>query len=790
MTEYIKRTNAEHPLPVSLSYVSGVDQNFYTVTTFSTQNLIVEHMSIHDDRHEYFNFLTQKYEKVNNYDDVLVDSLATVSDNNRVKSHSSDPTKYLLRGDDGWFEMNCPIDEQFDANAFRCVPIPVCHNKQVGVHGMTENLLDRLVLNHRTPRVVDDDNVQSEEIHRTIYLRCVEGGSAVVEECPNGYLFDVSQGRCVMRNDCENRPDGYVLSQFPESLNIDQYMICRDGDTVIQSCPVGQIFDRRLMSCVEAHPCQFNGAGHTYITNDIGPTQFYKCQDSENSILITCINRVFVNDEYQCSGDSRCSVFENGTGTQIKVFDDEILSYDQGILVCDNYNVIKNIDCDDTNILENRIYNNRFVPMINLPKEIYSIADSKCVSFDFSLVRQNNDTFGIESVPNDYNIKFETAFTGRTSSADRLIDITRIDSVVSSYARDFNFVGFNFLNEQEINCVQGSLYDIFEGRRLNLCTSDDNFRQIIIRPNEFYKSKNVLLEVDSDYREYCAARLDNNMSQIFIFDNFLETFSVNIRQFDECHNILNKIHIKYTTIDGKYTTVQPEYNFKSVNDQKNIERYAENIQNSEDTIPVLFDPFEHIETVKPLFNPFAENTIARDLPDFPDLFPPYPPPRPPPPPPPVIPEPEPEPELTLRNKFLNYSCFFSLPTFKMSHCDVVDDHIIEAIANIRQNVQVHDDCVNAEGIKNVINAYVYLGNDIGCRTEFTDDGTIHVNRVNEPTKFMNLTTQSNDGIKYNHWIHTNDGINYLACPHNLYNSNRFTCSVESNRLYYMQDLQN
>nr|QBI90300.1 p95/vp91 [Trichoplusia ni single nucleopolyhedrovirus] len=781
MTEYIKRTNAEHPLPASLSYVSGVDQHFYTVTTFSTQNLIVEHRSVHDDRHEYFNFLTQKYENVNhdNDYDLIVDSVAVVSDNNRVKSHSNDPTKYLLRGDDGWIEMNCPIDEHFDVNVFRCVPIPVCQDKEVGAHGMTEKLLDKLVLNHRTPRIVADNGSETEDIHPTMYLRCVEGGSAVVEECPNGYLFDATQSRCVMRNDCEGRPDGYVLSQFPESLNINEYMVCRNGDTTIQSCPFGQIFDRRLMSCVEAHPCQFNGAGYTYITDNIGPTQFYKCQDFENSILITCINRVFVNDEYQCTGDSRCSVFENGTGAQIKVFEDEIMSYDQGVLICDNYDVIKNIDCDDTNIIENRIYNNRFVPMINLPTEIYSSTESECVPFDSTLIRKNNDFYGIENVPNDYNIEFNTSFVGHIDRLENLITFDRLDNMVS-FAREFGFVGINFLSKEPINCMNGYLYDIFEGRRLNFCPNNNFVFPIIISPNEFFKSKIAKIEADVDYKEYCAARLDTD-NNLLKFNDFLESISVNIRQFDECHSILDKIHIKYTTINRKYTTLQPEYTFKSVNSSKNIERYAENIPNSKDTIPVLFDPFEHMETVEPLFNPFIQQEIARDLPDFPDEWTPPPNPRPP--------IPEPEPELTLRNKLLDYSCFFSLPTFKMTTCDVVNDHIIEAIANIRRNVQVHDDCVNAEGIANVINAYVYLGNNIGCRTEFTDDGTIRVNRVNEPNKFMDLNSQSNDGTKYNKWIHTN-GINYMACPTHLYDRDQFKCDVESNKLYYMEDLQN
>nr|UVZ35107.1 VP91 [Melanchra picta nucleopolyhedrovirus] len=773
LTEYSRRTNALHPLPDTLSYVSEVDQHEYVVRTISTNDLSQIGVETHDDRIETFNFLNQQFEP-------------TPTDQVRVKAHATDPIKYDIRGDDGWMTMDCPADEHFNANTMRCEPVAPCFGRAPGNYGLTERLIDALVLHHRVPKPEPNEH----DIHPTMYLRCLEGGSHVVDECPNNHMF--VDGVCVLRNDCADRPDDYILPVFPESLNINEYMVCKGGEPTVVSCPFGKNFDRRLMMCVNAEPCAIHGPGYTYITDDIGSTQYYRCTSADSAELVTCINRVFVNDQYQCSGDARCSTFENGTGTRVSNFDDDVIKYDYAVLVCDNFDVVREVDCDNSDLLDDKLFNGKFIVNVNLPRQVYDAASGQCVPFSMNAITVINPIYGIENVPNDLKLEFMSAFVGQTDRVHELLETDRLDGKVE-YARDIDELGINFVDGSSLDCYGEYLYDPFEGTRLNLCNENILAQQLTLEKHEYFvPATGTLRSSDADYQSLCARRLDETDNYISL-DHFTTRILANILQSDVCGTILHQIHEKYTTITNKYTTITFKYNDSGVKTSNYIERYGSNIQKSNitklptnDYLNPLFDPFEYYDIMQPSFNPWTRDEYEHPPDDNlgvgggsgggNDEVPP--PPSPPPPPPP--------PSLTLTDKLLDYTCFYSVPTFKLSACDVADEHIRDAIKELRANVKVESGCENAEGLANVINAYAYLGDGVGCLSVF-DNNIITVRQFVGKT-FLNINTQSNDGVQYNKWVHVSEDGLFMACPDHALRAN-FTCNLEDNKLYYMEDLQ-
>ncbi|AXU41680.1 VP91 [Spodoptera eridania nucleopolyhedrovirus] len=775
VTEYAKRTNAEHPLPDLLHYVSEVNSNFYVLRTIDTGSLDEIDAKWYDDRVERFNFIEQNLER-------------SEPSQVRVRAVNGDRTKYEVRGDDGWIRVDCPPDERFDATAIKCVPIPPCDGKAPGMYGLTERLIDSLVLHHRVPRA----NVSDTDIHPTMYLRCLEGGSHVVEECPSNHLFNGVE--CELRDDCAGRPDGFVLNLFPEQLNINEYMICENGQNKVVSCPFGKIFDRRLLTCVDAEPCSVHGVDYTYITDDIGPTQFYKCLSNTEAELVTCVNRVFVNERYECAGDVRCSRFANGSGTQLMTYDDEVLEFNYGVLICDNYNIVADVTCDWENQINDKLYNDKFMLNIHYPKEVYNANTGQCQATIPSLLRYKLVAYSIENIPNDLDINFSTAFVGLTSTIPQVVDTDRLNDNVVIYARDQNLLGWNYITGKGMDCFGDYMFDPFEGTRLNVCVDDELQETIEFTPDQYLVSTKMEIGSDADYDHACSRTLTSNFVN---FDHFIAQISADILRSDACGELLTQIHDQYTTISSKYTTIHAKYNYESVKEPKYIERYRANIQNSaniqdvnldentrnendDDEILIpIFDPFDKYDVIEPLFNPWSARDIIDCHPDDTSCGVRPPPPPPPPPAPPT---------LTLTDKQLSYSCFYAVPTFKLSACNVVDDHIKESIRHLRENVTVDEACRNAAGLANIINAYAYMGNAIGCKSTYDPNtNRIRVLPVRDGKVFSNLETQSNDGVKYNNWLHNHEGT-IMACPEHALGSN-FTCNLEDDVIYHIDDLQ-
>lgn len=828
--EYAKRTNAEAPLPDYLAHVSSVDGHNYTLTTFETQSLATAAESVHDDRFETFNFLQQNLETVPDY----------AEDEPRVKPHSDDKTKYSIRGDDGWMEIDCPENEQFHAATNACVPIPPCDGLPSGNYPMTEVLIDALVLAHRVPK----PNADTVAVHPSIYLRCYEGGSHSVEECPPDHLFDARLRECVLQNNCENRPDGYIVTETSAShaLNIDQYLECRNGQINVATCAAGLVFDRRLFQCVPGDPCLINGAGFTFITNDIGDQQYYECVNNQERQLITCFNRIFVNDRFECSGDVECASFADGTGNQLYVHSDDVIEYNEGVLICDRYQLMQNIRCDTTNILENVTFEYRLIAGLQLPRQVYDPASGACVSVSPDLLSVKSDYFSVTNIPNDYGVNLTTSALGKSSVIPQLIQGgDNMDKLLASnlvYARDRDAVGLNAITGQPIECYGARLFDALEGRQINVCRIGENNddeqqslqQRLELADNEYIKSNTGTILMDEDYRQGCARRLDEVPGDFVKINHFAVGLFSRILQNDVCHTILNELDAQYTTLFTKYTTPPDKYttivdkyttiladtpnkDVKIETKPTYIERYGSNIhQVYTDFIPPTFEIFEKLETLQPTFNPFEHVTnsnkpnmgihdnndnIVNDKFDIHDRNeyienanydaardhdrtpspPGTPTPRPPPPD-----------SLVLNDKILDYSCYYALPTFKLTECILENERIVQALLELKSDISTDTDCENHTGLANIVNAYAYIGGGVGCVSSYDKTSNrLTVYRTITGPKYQNLDTQSDDNVKYNMYVHRRDN-RFVACPEHLL-TDSFECNTETNKLYYLEDLQ-
>ncbi|BAC67317.1 capsid associated protein VP91 [Adoxophyes honmai nucleopolyhedrovirus] len=780
LAEYMRRTNAETNLPDTLGYVSHVDGYHYMVTYFNTLNAQKIKQTIHDDRKETFDFIAQSFNDVNMADDEA-----------RIRPKVGDKHAFQIRGDDGWLDIQCPDNEMFDSNSMQCVTIPYCYEKLPGNYGITEPMLNALVLNHNVRNENFDDNL----FHPTMYLKCFEGQSYTVEECPSNHTFNVVTQKCELINRCQNRPDDFILDIFPEDLNINEYMICENGETKIVSCGENKIFDQRLMQCVTSSPCEFNGIGFTYITDEINANQFYRCVSRQQAELITCINRTYNNNQYECSGDSRCTIFENGTGTNLNVFENDVIKYNAGILICDNFEIITDVQCDTQNLVVDKIYNNRFMININVPNQVFDVNTVQCVPFNKELVQIKNNYYSIENVDNDYNVNFQTAMIGETEHVDLLTKTSDLSSLVA-FAKDKNAVGLNPENGVPIHCFGNHLYDMFSGNILNVCDDSNNLIETFdLSLNHYYRPKTLELGVDGEYRRFCGEKIENSQN-IVKNDLFRTRILTNILRSDVCGLILAQMHHKYTTIDTKYTPIYVQYTYEREKVPKNIVVYPSNIteknativkkrssanDNFAQTVRPIFDNFDYIPVAQPLFDPFVkldENIDTNsDLKlllanekklDAANL--------------------KSDSHLLLDEKFLEYSCFYSLPTFKCSECKIDNDIVVDKLEELRSAIDVEIGCETASGLANIINAYAYMGNGYGCRSVYDQiEGVIKVLKTDDGPQYANVDTQSNDGHIYNPWLHRTDDKNIFACPPDLVNENN-NCDLDSNVFYYLEDL--
>nr|AAG32100.1 VP91 [Spodoptera litura nucleopolyhedrovirus] len=809
LTEWMKRNNADMPTPETLSYVSAVNGDLYTLTEFYTNNMRTSRVTVHDDTVEIFDFINQQIIKL---------STDPRDSGPRVLPDPEDANGFLARGDDGWMRVSCPTRERFDVGVLKCVPIPPCENLPSGLYPMNESMIDELVLNHR---VYKENDFEKISYHPTLYLRCSENRSHSIHECPEGHLFNASERRCEMINPCVDRPDGFILSgdQFYADLDVQQYAICTNEEIAIESCPNGAVFDKTLLTCIFLHPCAMHGTNHTYITDDLAPNQFYRCISNSASEVVTCpIVRRFVDGQYECQGDVQCLNVENGgNGSTLKEFSNAVASFYTGKVVCDNYNVITDVTCDWSNQLENFHFRNLYAVDENLtiPTRMFSERADSCVDFDKNLMIENRSTFAI--VPtflalNDYKILPKFSYYGVTSQLDGLLIADATDEMPSrTVVYPDTTTGPYFVDPytgMEIFCAgegREILFDVMKSfTRVNLC--DENDRLIQSRNQSYYRPlrNDTVQTIDHSIGDLNST-LNTEMFITKTFDVSCTPESIGQKIFTLLHRYTTK-RSKYTTLNSKYTT----HVEKSGVNMEKIEKHDEKVEiysanthfdfvkfdpvyetsvdfdNPEDHVKSLFNPFEISGANVAPFNTLEiGGAVTDDDDDETDI----------------------ETDdgvgtdietddgvgdsdiLVDASQEYVYTIMYGMPLYRLTNFNYAKygPHLMEAWRSMRQNVSVHPDCANASGLIHAINSYAYLGNGIGCRCVMFEEG-IRIDRVSNPLEFENLELQSNDAVKYN-IMFNKIGDKYMICPNGLTDDGQDCVANPDTIITYIEDFQ-
>ncbi|AGE89929.1 VP91 [Spodoptera littoralis nucleopolyhedrovirus] len=804
LTEWMKRNNADMPTPETLSYVSAVNGDMYTLTEFYTNNMRTARVTVHDDTVEIFDFVNQQIIKL---------STDPRDSGPRVLPDPENANGFLARGDDGWMRVACPKRERFDVDALKCVPMPPCENLPPGLYPMNESMIDELVLNHRVYRENDFEKVL---YHPTLYLQCSENRSHSIHECPDGHLFNASERRCEMINPCVDRPDGFVLSgdQFYSNLDVQQYVICDNEEVSIGSCPDGAVFDRIVLACIFLHPCTFHGTNHTYITGDLAPNQFYRCVSNTVAEVVTCpIARRFVDGQYDCYGDLQCMNVENGNGSILKEFYNPVASFYTGKVVCDNYNVVSDVSCDWSNQLENFHFKNLYAVDENLtiPTRMFSEQADSCVNFDKNLMIENKSTFAI--VPtfldnNDYMIIPKFSYYGVTSQLDGLLVADATDEMPSQTVVYPNTTsGPYFIDPytgNEIFCPGGGrkiLFDVMKSfTRVNLC--DENDQLVQSRDQSYYRPlRNDTVHMIDHSLGNINSTLNTEMFITKTFDVSCPPQSIGQKIFSILHQYTTK-RSKYTTLDTKYTThvEKSGVNMEKIEKRnEKVEIYSVNTRfdfvESEPVYEMSIDFDNPEEHVRALFNPF-EISGGADVAPFNTLEIGG-----------AVTDDETDTETDIEtdtetddgaadsdvlvdaSQEYVYTIMYGMPLYRLTNFNYAKygPHLTESWRSMRQNVYVHPDCANASGLIHTINSYAYLGNGIGCRCTMSENG-LRIDRVSNPLEFENLELQSNDAVKYN-TMFNKIGDKYMVCPNGLTDDGQDCVANPDTIITYIEDFQ-
>nr|UZH98388.1 viral capsid protein 91 [Neodiprion sertifer nucleopolyhedrovirus] len=452
----------------SISYISTVRWPIYEITTFDIDTLQSTSKMWYSSYEKTFNFYDQTFSDVQ-----LIDEKITTNNANSFSIHV----------DDGWVNVDCPTNMTFDGN--NCVYPSLCKGESEGtILPITETMIDQAVF-----RKLNRTATTTEEYHPTLYVVCNGDDTYEIKECEDNTLFDATLLQCIEKDSCDGLTDNFILSDRPDTLADNQYLMCYNNQTTIQTCEENQTFDTATLSCVDLDPCSVYGAGYTFITDELPDNQYYHCTSSFDKELITCPIRQFVDNVYSCTGDSRCIALNDGTGTILSYSSNTHFSYPTEALICDNYESSDSVICES---VESELVIDPFTIDVKIPSVIFDKSTISCQDFDVTNedVTVLNTYAALVNQENDYNVEYVTAV--RVNIEKLLSDGLPVtlsqffDSL--EYARSSGSIGVSPLTGVEIDCYENILYDIFSGDRYNDCENNVLVSTNTLGDSEFYST--------------------------------------------------------------------------------------------------------------------------------------------------------------------------------------------------------------------------------------------------------------------------------------------------------------
>ncbi|ABC74961.1 viral capsid associated protein 91 [Neodiprion abietis nucleopolyhedrovirus] len=455
----------------TVSFISRVRWPVYEIVTFETETYTMTNNMWYSGLEKRFNFYNQTFEDV---------------DDNAERVTTVDSTSFSLHVDDGWVNVDCPANMIFDG--YQCVRQNICENQTAGtILPVNEALID-VAFYQKYNRSTTTDTIY----HPTLYIVCNGDDTYEIKECDNNQLFDSEMLQCVDKDACADVADYFVLSDRPDTLADDEYLMCLNNETTVQTCEENMIFDTTTLSCVEVDLCQANGVGYTYITDDLAANQYYRCTSVFDKEIVSCPIRVETDGQYSCAGDTQCMSLENGSGSIVTMTENTHFKYASEAVICTEYEITDSIVCDSEEV---ELSVEPFTLDLKIPTTILDRTNNVCKTFDINDVEIITDYAGIVNSENDYNVDFTTAVRVNVQNllSENLPVSTSMLFSSLDYAKNYGFIGFSPLTGNEIDCYGDILFDIFAGDKYNICSDNEISSSNAIDDNEFFSTytKNV-----------------------------------------------------------------------------------------------------------------------------------------------------------------------------------------------------------------------------------------------------------------------------------------------------------
>ena len=210
-------------------------------------------------------------------------------------------------------DFNCPPNWNFKDG--KCQLEDVCKNDDVNVYrGVDYYFFQENILDNTVPinaQYAENSNLY----HPRLYMHCKQGNTdPVLKSCPPNELFRREskvdgnlKSACIPYDVCQDKINNvkhnYPISEDELELNYNEYYICRNRESVEETCPPTNIFDINLRACISEFVCRIG----EFFTIKVDDNSYIKCNNRVNE-FINCSKGVFETDNknFECL-DPNCS---------------------------------------------------------------------------------------------------------------------------------------------------------------------------------------------------------------------------------------------------------------------------------------------------------------------------------------------------------------------------------------------------------------------------------------------------------------------------------------------------
>jgi len=242
-----------------------------------------------------------------------------------------------------------------------------------------------------------NDNLRSlpgiEDFHPRIRVQCLnESGDYRLEVCPQDKLLDFNNIQCVPHDICSDRINGYkhtneIASNSTHILQPNEYYMCKNNKSVLQTCSTGTLFSNEINGCVTQTPCFGRGSETLPINN----TRYLQCMHDHGTI-VDCKYGIQVDQIASSNIDgspiNRISCIIESCKPRLLTESNDLYAYNTGEITCIN-DVAITKTCDSTTTVKTFKFSwaeNFDVTLPEWPKQVYDVKSRQCRPPDTDII--------------------------------------------------------------------------------------------------------------------------------------------------------------------------------------------------------------------------------------------------------------------------------------------------------------------------------------------------------------------------------------------------------------------